>query len=320
MPGKSSIEWCTDTLNPTVGCTHVSAGCDSCYAKTLHDQRHNAWLAGNMPNAPVQYHKPFTELQMIPERLDIPLRWTKPRRIFVNSVSDLFHPRVPTEFIDRMVAVFALAPHHVFQVLTKRPRRMQQYFSDPALYGRVLEAAIGFRCKFPKLISVPISDPVTHPLPNLWLGTSVENQEAAYRLDALVKTPAAVRFVSAEPLIGPLNLARWLPPRCWQCKGEGVVWESSLLYAVPDEPVPCPRCDGGRLKAEPSPLHWIIAGGESGPGYRPAEVFWFSALADQCAAANVPFFMKQDSGHRSGQQGRIPDDLWALKQMPEVGR
>lgn len=315
MSGKTAIEWADSVLNPTVGCTHVSVGCDACYARVLHERRHNAWLAGTMPNAPAQYHRPFTELQLIPERLEVPLRWTKPRRIFVNSVSDLFHPDVPTAFIDRMVAVFALAPHHIFQVLTKRPQRMQRYFSDPELYGRVLDAAIGFRCKFPKLISVPISDPATHPLPNLWLGTSVENQEAAYRLDALVKTPAAVRFVSAEPLLGPLDLGKWLRRPCSHCDGTGYVTFLDGRRAA------C-MCglDGDHKERFYADVDWVIAGGESGPGHRPAEVAWFRSLADQCRSAGVSFFMKQDSGHRSGHQGRIPDDLWALKQMPEVGR
>lgn len=289
----SSIEWTDATWSPTIGCTRVSAGCDSCYAFALHDRRHAAYLAGTFPDAPAQYHKPFSEVQLLPDRLTVPLRWRAPKRIFVDSMSDLFHADVPTEFIDRVWAVMMLAPVHTFQILTKRPQRMFRYVSDPALYDRVLRAAQGFRCWRPALWDVPLSNPTIHPARNIWLGTSVENQEAAYRIDWLVKTPAAVRFLSCEPLLGPLDLSRWL-------------W-----YRLPPIMAVDPR---GVTTGE---IDWIIAGGESGAGARPMHPDWARALRDQCTAAGVPYFFKQWGGIRSKAGGRLLDGIeWS--QFPEV--
>lgn len=308
MPGYSKIAWTDATWNPVVGCTHVSAGCDHCYAKTLHDQRHKAVLAG--AGLPPQYKEPFEVVQCLPERLDIPLRWTKPRMIFVNSVSDLFHADVPTNFIDAVFGVMAGAKQHVFQVLTKRPQRMMKYLNDPDTKYRIWHAGRGVAAG--SIAGVRIKDwydqvpiakgdvqdhplvcsPAEWPLPNVWLGTSVENQEAAYRIDALVKTPAAVRFISAEPLLGPIDLTRWLYRR------DGYDGDVDIDWRLDD-------------------LHWVIAGGESGSGHREADVDWFDGLHMQCENAGVAFFMKQDSGAKSGLQGRIPDDLWSVKQFPD---
>lgn len=308
MPGKSAIEWCDKTWNPVTGCTKVSAGCDSCYAERFAER----WRG--IPGHP--YEQGF-DLKLWPDRLDLPLRWTKPSRIFVNSMSDLFHAGVPDEFISQVFMTMAEARRHTFQILTKRPQRMLRFLTEIE-NTRMLP---GTGITMTALRAAP-GDGVLRPwpLPNVWLGTSVENQDAAFRLDALVKTPAAVRFVSAEPLIGPLDLDKWLRRPCAWCNGTGTVLESSLLYSVPDEEVPCGDCEGSGLRTGQSSIHWVIAGGESGSGHRPAEVAWFRSLADQCREANVPFFMKQDSGFRSGHQGRIPDNLWALKQMPEAGK
>ncbi len=132
MSGKTTISWTDVTWNPTVGCTRVSPGCKNCYAFTLHDMRHAAHKDGK--NLPEQYAKPFTELQMIADRLEDPLHWKKPRMVFVNSMSDLFHEDVPDEFIDKVFAVMALCPQHTFQVLTKRPERMLEVLSERYLY------------------------------------------------------------------------------------------------------------------------------------------------------------------------------------------
>jgi len=303
MPGKSSIEWCDATWNPVTGCTQVSAGCDSCYALRFAER----WRG--IPGHP--YEQGF-DLKLWPERLDLPLRWTKPSRIFVNSMSDLFHAGVPDEFISQVFMTMAEARRHTFQILTKRPQRMLRFLTEIE-NTRMLP---GTGITMTALRAAP-GDGVLRPwpLPNVWLGTSVENQDAAFRLDALVKTPAAVRFVSAEPLIGPLDLGKWLRRPCSSCDGTGHVSFLDGKTAV------C-MCglDGDGKERYYADIDWIIAGGESGSGHRPAEVAWFRSLADQCADAGVPFFMKQDSGFRSGHQGRIPDDLWALKQMPEMTR
>ena len=304
MPGDSKIEWTNKTWNPVTGCTKVSAGCDHCYAEAFAERWRG--IAGH------PYEQGF-DLRLWPDRLQLPLRWTKPSLVFVNSMSDLFHADVPTEFIDRVWAVMSLAPHHIFQVLTKRPQRMRRYLSDPNTYQQILEAAEEFRHKDGRLNEIPISDPSKHPHRNIWIGTSVENQEAAFRIDSLVKTPAEVRFLSCEPLIGPLDLDDWLLSQVagstagpfydkfGNRRGGGGGFGGQAMTSIPL-----------------NDIHWVIAGGESGPGHRPAEVAWFQGLADQCQEAGVPFFMKQDSGPRSGHQGRISDALWARKEFPLV--
>lgn len=273
MPGESKIEWTDASWNPVVGCTKVSRGCDHCYAETF---------AERFRGVPGHAYEQGFDLRLWPERLDVPIRWTKPRRIFVNSMSDLFHANVPTEFIDRVWAVMSLSPRHTFQVLTKRPQRMQRYLSDPGLYARVLHAAIGFRSKYPALVGNPISDPAKHPHPNIWVGTSVEDQEAAFRINWLVDTPAAVRFLSCEPLLGPVDLTD--------------------ITVVPAKPPHGPRvardCLTGYIPAmdeyhRDETIQWVIAGGESGPGARPCATDWLQLIGDQCRDAGVPFFCKQ---------------------------
>lgn len=313
MGDKSGIQWTDATWNPSTGCTRVSAGCDNCYAYTLHDQRHEAWKAGTWPDAPAQYHRPFSEVQLIPERLTLPLRWTKPRRIFVDSMSDLFHADVPTEFIDRVFCVMGASRRHTFQVLTKRPRRMESYLNDPQTKYRVWGAA---RSLVEQTLHRDMYDvipvvkpgagpdwcyPAEWPLPNVWLGTSVENQEAAYRIDWLVKTPAAIRFLSCEPLIGPLDLGRWL----WL---QGVDTSGNLPGQVLDGQIE-PRV----VRA----IDWVIVGGESGPSHRPVDPDWVRDLRNQCEAASVPFFFKQWGGRTAKAGGRELDGrTW--DQMPAV--
>ncbi len=268
----TSIEWTDETWNPVVGCTKVSQGCRYCYAKTLHDKRHKALLAGAA--LPEQYRAPFETIQLMPERLDKPLSWRKPRRVFVNSVSDLFHEDVPFEFIDQVFAVMALTPQHTYQVLTKRPERMREYMMtipwdgssherDPSdVRRRVSDASFSD--------SIPVwpdnweDGALGHdewPPPNVWLGVSVENQrEADARIPELLATPAAVRFISAEPLLERVHLMHhWLP-------------NPNLGGAV---------------------LNWVIAGGESGPGARPCDLSWIRGIVSQCQTAGVPVFVKQ---------------------------
>ena len=242
MSQKSNIEWTDATWNPVVGCTKVSPGCKNCYAETLHSRRNAAYVEGKA--VPEQYAMPFETVQTLPERLDAPLHWKKPRRIFVNSMSDLFHEDIADEFIQAVFTVMSKARQHTFQVLTKRAKRMREILTRWQHHGLTLREGYGV-C-----------------LPNAWLGVSVEDQKRAdERIPELLRTPAAVRFISAEPLLGAVEL-----------KGLG----EERAARVPS---------GG--------LDWVICGGESGKDARPMHPDWARGLRDQCEAAGVPFFFKQ---------------------------
>lgn len=267
MSTRTGIEWTDATWNVLVGCTKVSRGCKHCYAKTLHDRRQVAYLSGKP--MPPQYAHPFERVQFLPERLDQPLRWRAPRRIFVNALSDLFHDQVTDEQLDRIFAVMALAPRHTFQVLTKRPERMRDYLSARYLPGRIVDTFIRFG---------GWAFTTEWPLENVWLGVSVENQDCANeRIPLLARTPAAVRFLSCEPLLGPIDFeeAGSLGPEV------GDPWAFSALTGTDgcDEPIPG--------------MDWVIVGGESGPGARPMDLRWAASIVAQCRAAGVPVFVKQ---------------------------
>lgn len=272
MADKTGIEWTDATWNPVTGCTKVSQGCKFCYAK------HQAWARlAAMPNT-VYAGREFEQVMCHPERLDQPLRWTKPRMIFVNSMSDLFHPDVPDEFIDRVFAVMALAHQHVFQVLTKRPDRMLRYFTHHFTRSKCsrFAAEISGRRDSVGGGDIRVSDG-PFPLPNVWLGVSVEDQAAAdERIPQLLQTPAAVRWISAEPLLEPVD----------------------LRFHIFSEPTGNLRTHHGKRQMElrrptDGGLHWVVVGGESGPNARPMHPAWARSLRDQCAAADVPFLFKQ---------------------------
>jgi protein gp37 len=260
MSAGSKIEWTGATWNPVTGCTEVSEGCDYCYARTFAER----WRG-------VLGH-PFEQgfdVRLWPDRLELPLRWRKSRRVFVNSMSDLWQDPVPDEFIAAVWATMfrtssaeqpsngsrAARPQHTYQLLTKRPGRMSSWvrrWSNPDQRIAWIKAAAdrGW-CSDGDIEHAPSMPAV---LPNAWLGVSVENQRwANVRLPLLAKTPAVVRFASCEPLLGPLEISRWLT--------------------------------GG--------LDWVIAGGESGGKARPMHPAWPLALRDQCQATGVPFFFKQ---------------------------
>lgn len=253
MSDKTKIEWADATWNPITGCTKVSPGCDHCYASTL---------AERFRGTPDHYFEHGFDVQLRPDKLDQPLRWTKPRRVFVNSLSDLFHDDVPDEYIARIFAVMALAPQHRFMVLTKRHGRMRSLLNGERFKDEVL-TQIAFAAAQHDL-GWPPPQGYDWPLPNVWIGVTVEDQQRAdLRIPALLDTPAAVRFLSCEPLLGPVNLAR------------------SWLGAKMDQG-PCdPRVD------------WVICGGESGPDARPMHHDWARVLRDQCQAAGIPFHFKQ---------------------------
>ncbi|MFH5231908.1 DUF5131 family protein [Antrihabitans spumae] len=256
--GKTSIEWTDVTWNPTTGCTKVSPGCDHCYAETL---------AERFRGTPGHYYENGFDVQLRPDKLEEPLRWKKPRRVFVNSMSDLFHKDIPDEYIAQVFAVMAVASQHTFQVLTKRHARMRSLLSSDTFIDEVFAASVEFGGE---------SDWATSdwPLPNVWLGVSAENQQwADARIPVLLDTPAAVRFVSAEPLLGPINLCN--------CYPGGV---SPSTYEGPQE-----HCNvHGR-----APLAWLIVGGESGRGARPMHPDWARSIRDQCESAGVAFLFKQ---------------------------
>lgn len=270
MSDHTHIEWTDATWNPITGCSVVSAGCKHCYAMRLAGTRlrhhpSRAGLTRETSAGPVWTGK----VRLNEAWLDQPLRWRRPRRIFVCAHGDLFHPAVPVEWIDQVFAVMALAPQHTFQVLTKRPGRMLDWFRRTP-YTRILRQADILRAARPNLCSVGISDPTRTPWSWVWLGVSVEDQPTAdERIPLLLQTPAAVRFVSAEPLLGPVRL-----PFARLSEWNRLARESGQEHAA-------------------TTLDWVICGGESGPGARPAHPSWFRSLRVQCWAANVPFFFKQ---------------------------
>jgi protein gp37 len=304
MADKTHIEWTRGddgtpgaTWNPVTGCTMVSAGCTNCYAMGLAGTRlahhpSRAGLTRESGGRPVW----TGEVRLNEQWLDQPLRWRRPRRIFVCAHGDLFHEAVPDAWIDRVFAVMALAPQHQFQVLTKRPDRMQEYFKARREGDPWAEAADYLADRLGLKDHPVVLEPRDIPLPNVWLGVSVEDQATAdARIPHLLATPAAVRFVSAEPLLGPVDLTavkRWSPCSIPEYGGDGHELLSCLLG--------------------PSRLDWVIVGGESGPGARPMEAAWAESLRDQCRAAGVAFFMKQ-----MAKKAPIPADLM-VREFPDA--
>ncbi|KPL55542.1 hypothetical protein ABB55_27645 [Prosthecomicrobium hirschii] len=255
MADKTGIEWTDATWNPIVGCSVVSPGCTNCYAMRLAGTRmkhhpSRAGLTRDSKAGPVW----TGEVRFMEPWLTQPLHWSKPRMIFVCAHADLFHEAVPDEWIDRVFAVMALCPQHTFQVLTKRPERMRKYVSEN-LGGRIQDVVDNMEpdgiWKFPGYEPWITDD---FPLPNVWLGVSIEDQRRAdERIGILGATPAALRWVSAEPLLGRIDF------------------------------------DIDQLRV----IDWVVAGGESGPGARPMHPDWARSLRDQCAAAGAPFLFKQ---------------------------
>lgn len=297
MGVKTNIAWTTSTWNALRGCSRVSEGCRSCYAEKVAYRFSGVGQAYEGLAILKNGHASWTgNVAFIEKHLFDPFRWREPRKIFVNSMSDLFHENVPDEWIDRIFAVMALCPQHIFQVLTKRPERMLRYLSDTALYARVLFQADSIRRIYPKLMEIPISDPSRFPLPNVWWGVSAENQKTAdERIPLLLKTPASVRFISAEPLLESINLT-WLRI-AWQCSGCRGYFSGKLQKNCPT----CGKADywtgshafnprGGQIG---SGLDWVIVGGESGAGARLCDVEWIRNIKKQCADAKVPVFVKQ---------------------------
>jgi protein gp37 len=244
MASKTAIEWTEVTWNPTTGCDRISSGCDNCYALKLAKRLKAMGAAKYQADGDPRTSGPGFALMTHPETLDEPYGWRAPRTVFVNSMSDLFHAKVPVSFIREVFEVIADTPQHTYQVLTKRSSRLRK-----------------------------LADRLDWPA-NLWMGVSVESADVLYRIDDLRQVPAAVRFLSCEPLLGPLT---------------GI------------------DLDG---------IGWVIAGGESGHGYRPVDIKWVQGLRDGCVAAGVPFFFKQWGGRTAKSMGRLLDGtVW--DQYPE---
>ena len=245
MSDHSSIEWTDATWNPITGCTKISPGCKHCYAETFAERFRG------VPGHP--YEQGF-DLRLWPERLELPLRWKGPRMIFVNSMSDLFHENVSDEYIQRVFDVMIRADHHIFQVLTKRSQRMMLWMRGNF---RFVNEMVNGRPLLPK---------------HIWLGVSVENQKYIFRIRHLQQVPARVRFLSIEPLLGPIDLS------------------ANMLRGI----------------------HWVIVGGESGHKARPMNPEWVAEIQKSCLEHSVPFFFKQwgafdPDGRRVGKKaaGRI---------------
>ncbi|PZQ79888.1 MAG: phage Gp37/Gp68 family protein [Ancylobacter novellus] len=325
MADRTGIEWTDATWNPIVGCSVVSPGCTNCYA--MRQASRIALMAAGAGQ--VSHYAGTTQpskagpvwtgrMKLAPESiLTQPLRWRRPRKIFVNSMGDLFHEDVPDEWIDRVFAIMALTPQHTYQVLTKRSARMRAYMagheSKIPYLGRMplervhLEAAAhmegdgGYMDALKRagnIYSLYLDAP--WPLPNVWLGVSAEDQRRANeRVPDLLATPAAVRFISGEPLLGLVDLTRIdidgesemdaLNPSMWldeiqRWRGSSDTWEEDFLdwFGLHEMP------DGGKIHPT---LDLVIVGGENGP--RPMNPEWARALRDQCAAAGTAFFFKQ---------------------------
>ena len=284
MSGASKIEWTDATWNPVRGCTRVSDGCKNCYAERVAMRQSNPGGAyEGLVHQTSQGPKWTGVIRTVPELLDWPLRRRKPSRVFVNSMSDLFHEDVEVEFIADVFAAMAYARQHTFQVLTKRPERMLKILTDgdwindtydgaTALAHDVACEVLGRRGEFDpnrrRRDDIRAFNPAL-PLTNVWLGVSVEDQATAdERIPLLLQTPAAVRWISAEPLLGPILLRRHID-----------VTRDSVVE--------------GQIVVDHSRLDWVVAGGESGPKARPSHPDWFRSLRDQCAAAGVAYFFKQ---------------------------
>lgn len=299
---STSIPWTNETWNPLVGCSRISAGCKNCYAADAAKSARLQQFPQYQTVADWDGTILFVENQLLK-----PLSWKSPKRVFVCSMSDIFHANVKDKWIDRIFAVMAIASQHTFQILTKRPERMKEYFSDRNRARWICDRALDIlrdeenptQWKF-KIHGDRLN--VKIPLPNVWLGVSIENHQAATdRIPHLINTPAAIHFLSCEPLIGPVYLHNFyesVPGDCWS------TW---IDY-----------------------LDWVIVGGESGSGARPCDLQWIRGLVKECEYSETAVFVKQlgsmpiDNGNKlklknrkGGKIYEFPDDL-KIREFPEL--
>lgn len=313
----SNIEWTEQTWNPTTGCDRISPGCDNCYALTMAKRLKGMGAAKYQTDGDPRTSGPGFGLAMHQDTLTDPLGWKKPRRVFVNSMSDLFHTKVTNEFIAQAFAIMALTPRHTYQLLTKRHARMRSLLSDPAFQTQVLVWAHRLKDEKHEPSWNPGNRTFTNwPLPNVWLGVSVEDQKRAdLRIPALLDTPAVVRFLSCEPLLGPVRLFETdhsQHARDWD--GDWICLDCS----TDEKPVPWRTTEPALLG-----IDWTIIGGESGPGARPLDLSWVSDLvADSRAAGSAPFVKQlgsvwaRNNGATDAKGGK-PDDWPARLRVRE---
>jgi protein gp37 len=326
------IEWTDATWSPVRGCSLVSAGCTNCYAMR---QAHRFSAKGGAYEGATRLtgHGPVWngKVWLVRDQLAAPLHWRRGRRVFVNPMSDLFHEGLQDIEIAAVFAVMAAAPQHTFQVLTKRPARMRAWMewanarrNDRAYGGgpvhpfQVLCDAAADHYGLPitvrGLYAQRGGGPAPWPLPNVWLGTSVENQATAdERIPHLLATPAAVRFLSCEPLLERVTLRL---PRTWGRNSDGS-WGCNTCCNGDrcDDPSHvdrsrCGVCHGSGVVAS---IDWVIVGGESGPGARPCDLAWLRAIVEQCAVAAVPCFVKQ-----LGAVAAVAEDTWRAMRGPPL--
>lgn len=351
---ETSIEWTDKTWNPLVGCSRVSPGCEHCYAETMA-ARHVLMSEAQgrrsvyLPVVDAQRRRWTRQVELLPDRLDDPLSWRPGTRVFVVSMGDPFHDEVPFDYLARMWGVMAAKPAVTFQVLTKRPGRMLAFFRhvffglenlEDTVFREAMEhRGVIWDARAPRMGWPRGSRPVDYahlypqspdpktlhrrlpwvwPLPNVWLGTSVEDQlRADARIPELLQCPAAVRFISAEPLLGPLRLYHVGQTRDGGAAGPATFrWIDALRggeVTQVDDGGPAVSLGGGPR------LDWVIVGGESGPGARPMDEGWARSLRDQCELAGAAFFFKQWGGVRKKAAGRVLDGR-THDAMPEVRR
>ena len=269
---KTKIEWTEHTWNPISGCTKISEGCKNCYAEKMAYRLQAMGTKGYENGFAVTLH---------PSRLREPLERKKPTMYFVCSMGDLFHEDVPFEFVDRIWAVMAAASQHTFQILTKRPDRMNEYLKQQ----KYSQNYIGIAMARIAGAEGKIRD-FSQPLTNVWLGVTAENQEQAdRRIPTLLDTPAALRFVSIEPMLSGIDLKKYLVGyKCFSCGYESL-----------GSPAKCPSCGQSEFgdKYYSPAIDWVIVGGETGAGARPLQYEWVKNIQKQCEAARVPFFFKK---------------------------
>lgn len=275
----SSIEWTEVTWNPVTGCDRISIGCDNCYALKMAKRLKVMGAAKYQTDGDPRTSGPGFGVAVHDGTMAEPLRWRSPRKVFVNSMSDIAHARVSSAAQARIWAVMALTPRHQYQILTKRPKHLANLLSSLGFYDQVKAALWEVVEDFDGPIPVDdmnaairwvdprerLKDAIPEPLPNVWLGTSIESDKYCWRADELRRTPAAIRFLSCEPLLGPL-----------------------------------PSLDL-------TGLDWVIVGGESGPGFRPLDLDWVRDLRDRCLRDHVSLFFKQVGGARPKAGGRLLD-------------
>lgn len=297
----TKIEWCDKVWNPVVGCTKCSPGCLNCYAermawrlrsicKSMMDGRNQQYLGKTDNNG----H--WTgQVECCDWLLDEPFDWHKPKRIFVCSMSDLFHEKVPFYFFDKVFTTMTKCPHHIFQVLTKRPKRMKEFFDNYDTHSEFL----------------------TWPKPNIHLGVSISTQsEADEKIPILLQIPATVRWLSIEPMLEGIDILKylWVRQKCVGEKGCGFTGASYEFDNPKNKSASrCPQCGKNHTYLVTDSIDWVVVGCESGPKNRPCKIEWIQSIVDQCQAEGVPVYVKQIN--INGKVVKMPEEF--TQELPE---